>query len=152
MFTLGERVLLPVNVPKNEHWLLVVLFKVHKRITIHVKDSKYWEYAPMQLHERLVKQLVKVTQLMGGVVGQPITCVTASSPVPLQQKKMFNFCAFHVLAWIYMEATGQTMSKMSHPDVDIVREYVQYMMLSHDILKLGLYAKQEDSDENEFVL
>ena len=50
-------------------------------------------------------------------------------PTPLEQKLAFNFCAFHVLARIWMESVGQVGKKIQHDDVDTIRKYVQYMML-----------------------
>lgn len=146
--TQGQRVLLPISVPLNVHWLLVVMWKEDNMINIEVVDSMYWENQIMQLHERLVEKIVKIIQLMGGVGKTPITAVES---VPLQQHKMYHFCGFHVLARIFMESTNQTKNVLTSPDIEKVREYVQYMILSKETMEHKVF-EYVDSEEDEFTL
>ena len=56
---------LPVSVPYNEHWLLVVLFKKATCVCIKVVDSLHWQNVEDGTHTVLTSQLTKITQLMG---------------------------------------------------------------------------------------
>jgi len=145
----GIRVLLPVSLPENEHWILVVLSKITRKVYIKILDSMHSTYE--EHHTGLVEAVVRVCHLMTGLGGLDIIWI--ATPVPLEQKLLYNFCAFHVLTRVWMESTRQVGKKITHEHVSMMRRYVQYMILTKN-KDIGCDAegKQEDSDENEFCL
>ena len=146
----GVRVLLPVCYPKDEHWLLVVLSRLGKRVYIKVWDSMHKYFA--EFHESIVKVMVKAMQLMGGV-GESISFKPLDQTTPLEQRHSHNFCGFHVLMRIWMESTGQKEKKIKHYTVDLIRRYVQYMILSKEVgVGSEFVGEQEESGEEEFRL
>ena len=89
----------------------------------------------------------------GGPSQKPFTCTTSAEPVPLQQHRAYNFCGFHVLTWVWLEATTQTEGQCTHDDVDKVRKYIQYMLLSKDMAVVNVMNDDRgDSEEDEFRL
>ena len=144
----GERVLLPVCYPKDEHWLLVVLSQYRKRVYIKVWDSMHKSYE--EFHDTIVQVLVKAMQLMGDV-GESISFRSLEATIPLEQRNGLHLCAFHVLTRIWMEATGQKGKKIKWSTVEDIRTYVQYMILSKKVGN-AVVGEQEDSGEEEFRL
>ena len=128
----GQQLLLPVTVPYNEHWLLVVLFKKATSVCIKVVDSLHWENIQGGVHTDLTTQLTKVTQLMG--FPDAIVDVTEEEVVPVEQRGAFHFCGFHVLARVWMAATNQSAKWLQHSHVDTLRRYIQYMTLTKAIM------------------
>lgn len=147
--TKGERILLPVSLPKDEHWVLVVLYldRIVNQVCIKVLDSMHrrFEYK----HDRLIEAVTRLLYLMGGLGELFVTKVF--QPIPLEQKLGFNFCGFHVLLRVWMEATKQVTKKIQHTHVESVRRYVQYMLLSKSIV-CEEEKPEEHSEEDEFVL
>ena len=134
----------------NEHWLLVVLFKKKNCVCIKVVDSLHWENFE-QTHTLLTAQLTRVTQLMGFT--DAIVNVTAEQVVPIEQRRAFNFCGFHVLARVWMAANNQSAKWLEHSHVDTMRRYIQYMTLSKKIERHSIFGCDHiESEEEEFQL
>lgn len=143
--------MLPVSVPMDEHWILVVIFKNSSNVYIKVVDSMHWENAKSGVHNQLTQQLSVVTQLMG--IHEAIVNITGEEVVPIQQRCSYCFCGFHVIARVWMAATEQTAKKLLYTHVDDLRHYVQYMILSKEIEKYDIFVPQDDdSEEEEFKL
>lgn len=141
--------MLPLSVPLNEHWILVVIFKNSSNVCIKVLDSMHWENCG--LHIQLTEQLVRVTQLMG--INGPVVNITGEEVIPIEQRRLYCFCGFHVIARVWMAATEQTAKKLEHTQVDDLRQYIQYMILSRDIEKHAIFVPHgDDSEEEEFKL
>ena len=141
----------PLSVPMNEHWILVVMFKKTSNVYIQVLDSMHWKYSKLGFHKQLTQQLVVVTQLMG--IHETVFNITAEEVVPLQQRRLYCFCGFHVITRVWMAATEQTEKKLVNTQVHGLRKYVQYMILSKEIEKYDIFAAQcDDSEEEEFKL
>lgn len=152
MYTLpGQQLLMPVSVPYNEHWLLVVIFRKNASVCIKVVDSLHWVNTESGVHENLTAQISTITQLMGFT--EQIVNITQEQVVPIEQRKLYCFCAFHVVARVWMAATGQTAKSLEHAHVDTMRRYIQYMTLSKEIMKFPTFCgKPDESEEEEFEL
>ena len=133
--TIGQRLMLPLSVPLNEHWMLVVIFKKSSNVYIKVLDSMHWDNR--ELHTQLTQQLVRVTQLMG--THGTVVNITGEEVIPIQQRNLYCFCGFHVIARVWMAATEQTAKKLEYNQVDDLRRYIQYMILSKDVVKHDIF-------------
>lgn len=52
-----------------------------------------------------------------------------------------------------MAATEQTAKKLGYNQVDDLRQYIQYMILSQEVKKHDIFVPQcDDSEEEEFKL
>ena len=121
----GARVLLPICF--LDHWILVVLSPYPQRVNMRIFDSMHSTFEAY--HTPFVHVLARVCQVMGRF-DDSVTITHVQSTTPLEQRLSCNFCAFHVLMRVWMYASRQVDTKITYRDIETMRKYVQYMLLS----------------------
>ena len=124
----GARVLLPICF--FDHWILVVLSPSRQRVNMRIFDSMHSEYEVY--HKSFVHVVARVCQVMGRF-DDSFTITHVQSTTPLEQRLSLNFCAFHVLIRVWMYASRQVDTKITYGDIETIRKYVQYMLLSRSL-------------------
>jgi len=82
-------------------------------------------------HAAIVKLVHEVMYMLGGMESIQTCDLSAVQTIPLTQRSSCFYCAFHVIARVWLLATGQPLcAKLDESDIAAVRKYCQYLIAS----------------------